>query len=107
MLCDRREAGGSMSGFRYDEDASATWRMDVVHDVEDPPSRSRWVEAMRRLNAIDDPLARKVLALHRECGSGTGPCDDTDDDPLPSAERTTWGCATTEIVASHFGVVHP
>lgn len=59
---------------------------------------------MRRLNAIDEPLARKLLAVHRDCGSRTGECDSLDDDPDPLDRRADWGCETTRFVASHFGV---
>jgi hypothetical protein len=80
--------------------------MDVVHAVEESRTTvARWAAAMRRLNAIDDPLARKVLALHRECGSGSGPCD-TEDDLVRIADRGEWGCETTSVIASHFGVTY-
>lgn len=82
--------------------------MDVVHELDDSPAPvSRWVDAMRRLNAIDDPLARKLLALHRDCGSGSGVCDSVDDDPEPMQSRSGWGCETTEIIAVHFGIEYP
>ncbi len=66
-----------MSRHEYDEEASEAWHTDVVHEVSDdgPVPVSRWVDAMRRLNAINDPLARKLIALHRDCGSGSGVCD--------------------------------
>jgi GNAT superfamily N-acetyltransferase len=53
------------------------WHMDVVHEVSEdkPVPVARWVESMRRLNAIEEPLARRLLALHRDCGSGSGVCD--------------------------------
>ena len=50
-----------MSRYEYDEEASAAWHMDVLHEVDDSPAPvSRWVDAMRRLNTINDPLARKL-----------------------------------------------
>jgi len=97
-----------MTRYEYDEEASAAWRMDVVHEVDDSPTPvSRWVDAMRRLNAINDPLARKLLELHRDCGSGTGVCDSVDDEPDPMDRRRNWGCETTELIASHFGIEYP
>ena len=97
-----------MTRYEYNEEASAAWHMDVVHEVDDRPAPvTRWVDAMRRLNAIDDPLARKLLKLHRDCGSGSGVCDDTEDDPDPMGRRAGWGCETTEVIADHFGVDYP
>ncbi len=81
--------------------------MDVVHEIDDRPTPvARWVDAMRRLNSIDDPLARSVLALHRDCGSGNGTCDGGDDDE-PVARRVDWGCETTAVIAHHFGIEYP
>lgn len=92
----------------YDEEASAAEHMDVVHEVDDRPTpTARWIDAMRRLNAIDDPLARRLLALHRDCGGGSGPCDAVDDEPEPMDDRHSWGCETTEAIAVHFGVSYP
>ena len=97
-----------MSRHEYDEEASAACHMDVLHEVDDSPAPvSRWVDAMRRLNTINDPLARKLLALHRDCGSGTGVCDSLDDEPNPMNRRSNWGCETTELIADHFGVEYP
>jgi hypothetical protein len=61
---------------------------------------------MRRLNAIDDPLARRIVALHRDCGSGTGACDSGLEE-MPLAVRADWLCETTAVIATHFGVAHP
>lgn len=97
-----------MTRYEYDEEASAAHRMDVVHEVDDTPAPvSRWVDAMRRLNGIDDPLARKILALHRDCGTGQGTCDTDVDDVEPIAQRAEWGCETTQLIADHFGVEYP
>lgn len=96
-----------MTRYEYDEydEASEAWRMDVVHEVDDSPAPvSRWVDAMRRLNAIDDPLAPKLLALHRDCGSGSGVCDAAENDADPMDRRSSWGCETTRVIADHFGV---
>jgi hypothetical protein len=95
-----------MTRYEYDEEASQRLHMDVVHEIDDVqvPS-SRWAEAMRRLNEINDPLARRILALHLDCGSGTGECDSGLDD-MPMAIRTDWGCETTAEIATHFGVVY-
>jgi hypothetical protein len=98
-----------MARFEYDEEASAAWHMDVVHEApEDKPvPAARWVESMRRLNAIEDPLARRLLALHRDCGSGSGVCDGLDSESVPISERLGWGCETTATIAQHFEVQYP
>jgi hypothetical protein len=65
-----------MTRYEYDEEASKRLHLDVVHEVDDRRAPvARWVDAMRRVNSINDPLARRVLALHRDCGSGSGTCD--------------------------------
>jgi hypothetical protein len=83
----------AVAKFEYDEEASAAWRLDVVHDVrqDKPVPVTRWIEAMRRLNAIRDPLARQILVLDSECGSGTGACDNADDVVPEIADRLRWG----------------
>ena len=81
--------------------------MDVVCEVDDRPTPvARWVDAMRRLNSIDDPLARRVLALHRDCGSGSGACDGGFDGE-PMAQRRDWGCETTAVIAHYFEIEYP
>lgn len=66
--------------------------MDVVHEIDDRPgSVGESLAAMRRLNAIKDPLARRIIELHRDCGSGEGECDSGLDDPVPMAESTDLG----------------
>jgi len=91
-----------MSRFEYDEEASERLHMDVAYEIDERSgSLFNWVEAMRGWNAIDDPLARKILALHRDCGSGTGECDSIDHE---SGERQGWGCETTALIAAHFAV---
>lgn len=96
-----------MVRYEYDEEASHRLQMDVVHEVEDrPASAAQWVDAMRRLNSINDPLARRILALHRDCGSGTGPCD-SDFDDEPDNHVADWGCETTSEIAAHFGIDYP
>ena len=96
-----------MTRYEYDEEASERLHFDVVHEIDDRPAPvARWVDAMRRLNAIDDPLARKILALHRDCGSGAGECD-SGLGRVPMAKRSEWGCETTAVVAAHFGVEYP
>ena len=96
-----------MTKYQYDEEASERLHMAVVHEIDDSPmSAARWVEAMRRLNSINDPLARKIVELHRDCGTGTGECDSADD-PLPTSGTPDWGCATTSLIADHFGVEFP
>jgi hypothetical protein len=97
-----------MTRFEYDEVASAALHFDVVHEFDDAPAPvSRWVDAMRRLNGINDPLARKLIALHGNCGSGSGVCDSQDDEPEPMKQRRAWGCETTAVIALHFGVEYP
>jgi hypothetical protein len=94
--------------YEYDEEASHRLHMDVVHEVDERPApAARWVDAMRRLNSIDDPLARRLISVHRDCGSGTGVCDVGFEDGIPVNARREWGCETTEIIASHFGVEYP
>lgn len=98
-----------MTRYEYDEEASAALHMDVVHEAQDPRPApvARWVDAMRLLNAIDDPLARKILAVHRDCGSGAGACDQFIENAEPLAQRVDWGCETTRLVADHFEVAYP
>jgi hypothetical protein len=95
--------------FEYDEEASAAEHMDVVYEVADdgPVPVTRWVEAMRRLNTIRDPLARRLLSLHQDCGSGSGVCDGAADDFVAIAQPSHSGCETTEVIAQHFGVEYP
>jgi hypothetical protein len=51
-----------MTKYVYDEEARERLRIDVVHEVDDRPgSLNEWLAAMRRLNAIKDPLA----SIHR------------------------------------------
>lgn len=96
-----------MTRYEYDEEASRRLHMDVVHEIDDRPTpAARWVDAMRRLNSIDDPLARSVLALHRDCGAGTGTCDGDDEGELMK-RRVDWGCETTAVVAHHLGIEYP
>jgi hypothetical protein len=96
-----------MTRYEYDEEASQRLHMDVVYEIDDRDAPvARWVDAMRRLNSIDDPLARRILALHRDCGSGSGACDSGFKDE-PIARRVDWGCETTSVIARHFGVEYP
>jgi hypothetical protein len=95
-----------MARYEHDEEASQRLHMDVVYEDDRPTPVARWVDAMRRLNSIDDPLARRILALHRDCGSGSGVCDSGFEDE-PIARRVDWGCETTSVIADHFGVEYP
>ena len=96
-----------MTRYEYDEEASNRLHMDVVHEFDDRAAPVvRWVDAMRRLNSIDDPLVRRLLALHRDCGSGTGTCDEGFDG-VPITKRVEWGCETTAVIAGHFGIEYP
>ena len=90
--------------YEYDEAANEALHMDVVHEVGGRAPVSRWIEARRRLNRIDDPLARQLLKLHEGCGSGTGECDA---DEASSRHVAFWGCETTSIIAQHFGIEYP
>jgi hypothetical protein len=97
-----------MTRYEYDEKASEVHHMDVVYEVDDTPTPvAQWVDAMRRLNTINDLLARRILALHRGCGSGSGACDSLDEEGVPIAGRHGWGCETTALIADHFGVEYP
>jgi hypothetical protein len=97
-----------MTGYEYDEEASEGLRIDVVQEVDDRPTPvARFVDAMRLLNSIKDPLARRLLALHRNCGSGSGVCDSTNNEAVPMSDRRGWGCETTEVIADQFGVEYP
>ena len=97
-----------MTRYEYDEEASELHHMDVVYEVDETPEPvARWVDAMRRLNTINDTLARRIVALHRDCGSGSGVCDSLDEEGVPIAARRDWGCETTGLVADHFGVAYP
>jgi len=96
-----------MTRYEYDEEASRRLHMDVVYEVDDrPTSVARWVDAMRRLNSIENPLARSVLALHQDCGSGSGACDGGLDGET-MVQIADWGCETTAVVARHFGIEYP
>ncbi len=96
-----------MTRYEYDEEASRRLHMDVVHEIDDRPAPVvRWVDAMRRLNSINDPLARQVVALHRDCGSGSGTCDGGFDG-VPITKGVDWGCETTAVIARHFGIDYP
>lgn len=96
-----------MTRYEFDEEASQRLHMDVVYEIDDRPTPvARRVDAMRRLNSINDPLARRILALHRDCGSGSGACDSGFEDE-PIARRVDWGCETTAVIADHFGVQYP
>ena len=96
-----------MPRYEYDEEASQREGYDVVSEVgDDPVPSSVWVEAMRRINAINEPLARRLVALHRDCGSGTGECD-SGDDGVSIRDSKGWGCETMGLIASHFGVNYP
>lgn len=90
--------------YEYDEAASEALHMDVVHEVSGPAPPIRWIESRRRLNRIDDPLARRLLKLHESCGSGTGECDSGDGS---TRHIPDWGCETTALIAQHFDVDYP
>ena len=96
-----------MTRYEYDEEASNRLHLDVVYEIDDRPTPvARWVDAMRRLNSIDDAFARRILALHRDCGSGSGTCDGGFEGE-PIAQRVDWGCETTTVIAQHFGIEYP
>lgn len=96
-----------MGRFEYDEEASAQLNVDVAHEVDHSPmTQAHWLESRRRLNPITDALARKIIHLHRDCGSGTGECDSVDDFDSDS-RQPNWGCETTALVAAHFNIDFP
>ncbi len=97
------------SRYEYDEDASEAEQMDVVHEIamhHSSEHMATWVEAMRRLNAVEDPLARAILALHRDCSEGIGNCDACEPEDGETV-GLTWPCQTTDVIARHFGIEHP
>lgn len=91
--------------YEYDEPASEAVHHDVVHEVPEPGTRDTWIEAMRRLNAIGDPLARDLIKLHQDCGSGVGECDSVDDIGDPNYDY--WGCSTLATIAKHHRIDYP
>lgn len=96
-----------MGRYEYDEEASARLHVDVAYEVDDSPmTQAQWLESQRRLNAITDALARKIINLHRECGNGTGECDSGDEFD-PDSRQPYWGCETTALVAAHFNIDFP
>ncbi|MFN8195353.1 MAG: hypothetical protein U0R80_13850 [Nocardioidaceae bacterium] len=90
---------------RYEcSDGASLWLPAAAPEADAGEPDPHWVEAMRRLNRIQDPFARQVLALHHECGTGRGVCDAG----LPPVEpHVTWGCETTALIAHQFGVAFP
>jgi len=97
-----------MARCEYDVEGTAAEDMNVAHEVPgDPVPVVRWVESLRRLNAVQDPLVRRLLALHRDCGSGSGVCDGLDSELILMSARAEWGCETTPTIAHHFDVQYP
>lgn len=94
-----------MNRYEFDERASHTVLVDAALAADDgSEAAARRVEAMRRLNRINDPFARQVLALHRECGTGRGICDHgIAAGTIPDG----WGCDTTALIAHQFAVAYP
>ena len=96
-----------MNRYEFTDGADALLLVDVAPSPDESAVRTaRWAEAMRRLSGITDPFARQILALHRDCGSGTGVCD-FGLGHRPMAERVTWGCETVALIAHQFGVTYP
>lgn len=95
-----------MTKYEYDDAASRNLQIDVVHEVPEatPRSASNWVEAARRLNTIEDRLARDLLELHQDCGTGNGECDSGEEF---YEQLHSWGCETTARIAHHFNVEYP
>lgn len=92
--------------YEYDEEASAVWHMDVVHEYDETPlTIERWQESRRRLNKITDPLSRKILALHEKCGTGDGECDSDGECDFPGLPF--WPCDTISLIANHFEIEYP
>lgn len=89
-----------MPEYVYDDEASQALHYDVVHEVgSGPNSPAQWVESRRRLNSISDRLSRDLIALHQDCGSGSGVCEDYSD--------SGWGCETVTLIARHHKVEFP
>jgi hypothetical protein len=95
--------------FEYDDEASAVEQTDVVYEVTDdgPCLLLAGWSCWRRLNGMEDPLARRLLALHRDGGSGMGACDNSHEEPVPISQRSGWGCETIEAIADHLDVDYP
>ena len=83
----------------YDEDAAARWLLGAV--VDSPLTRAQWLESRRRLDSVTDPLARRLVGLHRMCGTGDGRCDGQDVGPEPRRSASVWGCETLDVIAQH------
>lgn len=83
----------AVTRYVYDEEAGRALHLDVVHEMDEraPMSATLWIEAIRRLNVIEDPLIRRILAVHLDCGSGTGACDDMEAEGVPLSERKRLG----------------
>lgn len=64
----------------YDEDDAIAWRLDVSRADEE------WAEAVGRLEAVQDPLVRRLVALHRDCDAA---------------------CTTLPVIARHYGIDLP
>lgn len=98
---------GESREWAYDEEASQEEHRDIVYEIprrNEMSDTQAWVESMRRLNGINDPLARKILALHRDCGPQTGECGRDDD---VGDVGFGWPCETVRLIAEHFGIEHP
>lgn len=94
-----------MNRYEYDEHASHALLVDAALAADDGSEpAARRLEAMRRLNRINDPFARQVLTLHRDCGTGSGVCDH---DIPTGTVPVGWGCETTALIAHQFGVAFP
>jgi hypothetical protein len=50
---------------------------------------------------------KSVTTLLYASRGGSRRCHDSDDDFVAIAQRAVWGCETTEIIATHFGVEYP
>jgi hypothetical protein len=62
--------------------------------------RPRLTGAFRTLDAVDDPLARKILDLHgREVSYGSARCKECVDD---DGDGYDWPCNTVIAVAEHY-----
>ncbi|GGB23283.1 hypothetical protein GCM10011492_11420 [Flexivirga endophytica] len=59
-----------------------------------------------RIASANGTVRRSVLALHRDCGSGSGVCDGGIEGEA-MVQEADWGCETTAVVASHFGIEYP
>lgn len=83
---------------RYNADARERWEQSV--------KQWRLLDAAAsELDAIADPLARKILDLHGcdPCAAECVECSEDGEESYP----VSWPCETVTLIAAHFGVEMP